>query len=124
MQAAFEVSIGFDPEGNQRDYIATNVPASFQIGDAIEFNLNAGLDFEPGSAPIGTFGIGLLVTPVTNWQIVAEVAGRNARPARTQFGLRHSRGPLTFDLLYSNAIDENRNSSWVSFGVVWAFGIR
>jgi hypothetical protein len=124
MRTAFEISMGFDPEDNQFNHVATNVPASFDIADWLEFNANAGVEFEPGSDPIATFGLGLLVEPQTGWQLVAEVAGRNARPVRSQFGLRYTHKALTFDLLYSNAIDETRNSSWVSFGIVWAFGIR
>lgn len=122
LRAAFEVSVGFDPEGNARDYVATNIPASLDLARWLELHLNAGLDFEPGSSPIPTFGIGALVEVADGWQLVGEVAGRRDRATRPQAGVRHQSGAFTFDLLYSEAIDEASRGSWLTLGVTWAFG--
>ncbi|KPF78251.1 hypothetical protein IP88_04255 [alpha proteobacterium AAP81b] len=121
LRAAAEISVGFDPEGNRGDYVSTNLPASLDLADWLELHLNAGVDFEPGSRPIPTFGIGALVEPAPGWQFVAEVAGRRGRATRPQAGVRHTAGALTFDLLYSEAIDEASPGGWLTLGVTWAF---
>ena len=35
---AVEVSLGFDPEGNQQDYVSTNLPVSFDLVDWLELH--------------------------------------------------------------------------------------
>ena len=118
---AVEVSLGFDPEGNQQNYVSTNFPVSFDIVDWLELHANAGLDFEPGNAGIPTFGLAALLTPVAGWQIVAEVAGRSGFATRSQFGIRHATARINFDLMYSRSVDDTARGNWLTVGVTWQF---
>lgn len=117
-----EVSLGFDPEGNQSQYVATNLAASLATFDWLELHANAGLDFEPGRNGIPTWGLAMLVQPVSHWQLVLEAAGRSGFATRTQAGLRHSGAALVFDILYSRNIDERRGD-WVTAGLTWSFAL-
>lgn len=121
---AVEVSLGFDPEGNQQNYISTNFPVSFDLVDWLELHANAGLDFEPGNAAIPTFGLSALVKPFAGWQIVGEVAGRSGFATRSQIGIRHSTNKTNFDLMYSRSIDDTARGNWLTIGVTWQFAQR
>ncbi|GGE08424.1 hypothetical protein GCM10011529_13570 [Polymorphobacter glacialis] len=118
-----EISAGFDPEGNQSQYIATNLATSFDTPDWLELHANAGMDFEPGRAGIPTWGLAVLLEPVSNWQFVAEAAGRSRFRTRTQAGIRRTAGAFVLDLPYSRNIDEQRGGASVSAGVTWTFGL-
>lgn len=118
---AMEVSLGFDPEGNQQNYVSTNLPVSFVPVDWLEFHANAGLDFEPGYSGIPTFGVAALITPVPGWQLVGEVAGRRGFMMRSQWGVRHSTAALAFDLMYSRNVDDTAKGGWLTLGLTWRF---
>ena len=118
---AVEASLGFDPEGNQQNYVSTNLPVSFDLAPWLELHANAGVDFEPGNAGIPTFGVAALVTPLAGWQLVAEIAGRRGFATRGQWGVRHSTAKLNLDLMYSRSIDDSARGNWLTFGLTWRF---
>lgn len=118
---AAEISVGFDPEGNRQDYVSTNLPVSFDLVDWLELHANAGLDFQPGSAAIPTYGVSVLVAPVDRWQLVGEIAGRRGFNTRSQIGARHTVGNLILDLMYSRSIDDSVRGNWLTAGLIWTF---
>lgn len=121
---AGEVSVGFDPEGNQLGYVSTNVPVSFAIASWLEVDINTGLDFEHDNLFIPTYGVSALVEPLADFQLVAEIAGRNGFGNRKQFGVRYKAGAVVFDALYSRNIDEAHHGGWATLGLTWAFGFE
>ena len=122
LSLAFEASAGFDPKGNQGNYIATNLPATLDLARWLELHANLGLDFQPGIGAIPTFGLAALIEPVAGWQLVGEVAKRRGFLLRSQVGLRYSTPALVYDVLVSRNIDDSRQGTWASFGVTWQFG--
>ena len=120
---AAEISLGFDPEGNQLGYISTNLPVSFAPASWLEVHINGGLDFEVSNLFIPTYGVSALIRPLPDFQLVAELAGRGGFGSRSQFGIRYTAGAVILDALYSRNIDETRRGGWATFGLTWAFGI-
>ncbi len=120
-QFAAELSAGFDPEGNQLNYISSNLAIDIASFNWLEIHANLGLDHEPGAKPIPTFGIAALVEPLPHFQVVAELAKRSGFQGRPQFGLRYEAKHLVFDAMYSRNIDEQNGGNWVTLGITWAF---
>ena len=121
VRLAVEASLGFDPEGNQQNYVSTNFPVSFDLVDWLKLHANAGLDFEPGSSGIPTFGVAALITPIAGWQLVGEIAGRRGFATRSQWGVRHAAAGVDFDVMYSRSIDDSTRGSWLTLGLTWRF---
>lgn len=121
---AAEVSVGFDPEGNRLGYVSTNVPVTLAVRSWLEIDVNAGLDFQHDDLFIPTYGVSVLVEPLRNFQLVAEMTGRQGLGSRQQFGIRAHAGPVVLDALYSRNIDEVNRGGWATFGLTWAFGIE
>jgi hypothetical protein len=118
---AAEISLGFDPEGNQLDVLSTNVPISIAPLPWLAINANIGLDFQPGYSAIPTYGVAALIEPVDGWQLVGEVAGRRGFATRAQWGVRHSTAALDIDILYSRNVDDGARGNWLTLGLTWRF---
>lgn len=120
IETAFELNLGYDPEGQTLDSIATNLPLTLPLGRRLTLHANLGLDFEPGAAPIPTWGTALILALGNRFEAVAEIAGRQGFRTRTQAGVRAHVGRVSLDLLYSRNLDNNR-SHWLTLGATWAF---
>jgi len=118
---AAEISLGFDPEGNRLDAIATSMPIGITPLPWLAINANIGMDFQPGDAPIPTYGLAALIEPVDGWQLVGEVAGRRGFATRAQWGVRHSTAAIDIDVMYSRNVDDQARGDWVTFGMTWRF---
>ncbi len=121
LQFGVELSAGFDPEGNQSNYISSNLSTDIASFDWLELHANIGLDHEPGQRLIPTWGLSMLVEPLPRLQFVAEIAGRSGFSARPQLGVRYNAPRFVFDLLYSRNIDEQRGGGWLTLGITYAF---
>ena len=121
VQLGVEASAGFDPEGNQADYVSTNLAASLTALHWLVLHGNAGLDHAPGRGVFPTWGLGATAGVARTWWLTAEAAGRQGFRTRWQAGLRHIIGRWQFDAMVSHAIDEARADKWVTLGVVYSF---
>lgn len=116
-----ELSAGFDPEGNQADYVSSNLAATLAVLPRLAIHANAGLDHAPGLGVFPTWGLAAVVNPAANWWLVGEAAGRQGFRTRWQAGVRHQIGHWQFDAMLSHAIDETRGDKWVTLGVTYSF---